>query len=536
MKGKNKTERKFRTNIYEKKNDKLSRRNLIKALAGIPFLGILAFDEFNALSAGSATNLQYRIAEELGLNFQQSSLSNSQHPSPIKGDKLKIGFIGFGNRARALASGLGYLHPLHIEEKKKSGDLEKWMKQEDLNVELVGICDVFDLHADIGMETARNGLRVNGEKGTGLNVKRFHTYKDLLKDQDIDAVIIATPDHHHAQISTEAIKSGKHVYCEKSISLTEEELFKLYDTVKSSDRVFQLGHQIIQNSVFQQAKEVIDKNVLGKISLIETTSNRNSADGAWIRHLNAKGEPKPGNENLIDWNQWLGNAPTVPFSIDRFYNWTKFFDYNTGVLGQLFTHEYDAINQLLGIGIPKSVSSLGGVYYWKDNRDMPDVLTSVFDYPEKELTMTYSATLGNSFSRGRRIMGHDATMELGRSMKVTADKNSTQFANQIRNGTFGTSDPILTISPEYEIDAVSGATSTENYYASRGLTDTVINGLQIDTTHLHIKEWIDCIRYGGKPSDNIDKAFEEGITVLMAHKSYVEQRRVEWDSVQRKII
>ncbi|MDT0687226.1 hypothetical protein [Autumnicola psychrophila] len=201
--------------------------------------------------------------------------------------------------------------------------------------------------------------------------------------------------------------------------------------------------------------------------------------------------------------------------------------------GQLFTHEYDAINQLLGIGIPKSVSFLGGVYYWKDNWDMPDVLTSVFDYPEKELTMTYSATLGNSFSRGRRIMGHDATMELGRSMKVTADKNSTQFANQLRNGTFGTSDPILTISPEYEIDAVSGATSTENYYASRGLTDTVINGLQIDTTHLHIKEWIDCIRYGGKPSDNIDKAFEEGITVLMAHKSYVEQRRVEWDSVQR---
>src|SRR5690606_20389877 len=198
------------------------------------------------------------------------------------------------------------------------------------------------------------------------------------------AVIIATPDHHHARITIDAVQAGKHVYLEKSVCHTEEELHELYNVVRNSDRVFQLGHQITQNVVFQQAKEIIGKNILGKISLIETTSNRNTADGAWIRHLDARGNPKPGSLQTIDWEQWLGNAPKVPFTIDRYYNWTKFFDYDTGMLVHLFTHEYDAINQLLRVGIPKSAMASGGIYYWKDNREIPDVLHAVFEYPDKE--------------------------------------------------------------------------------------------------------------------------------------------------------
>src|SRR5690606_809452 len=192
----------------------------------------------------------------------------------------------------------------------------------------------------------------------------------------------------------------------------------------------------------------------------------------------------------IDWDQWLGSAPKVPFSRDRFYNWTKFFDYDFGVLGQLFTHEYDAINQLLRIGIPKSVVSSGGIYYWKDNRDIPDVLNCVFDYPDKELVMTYSATLASSRPRGRVIMGHDASMELGSSIKITADNDSTRYSKQIKEGTFNTKDPMLTISSDSGVDGVSGATANASYYASRGLTDAVINGRQVDITHLHLKEWI----------------------------------------------
>lgn len=516
-------------------DNQLNRRSILKALAGVPFLGVFAYQAVKDLSFDSSKERRFRIIKELGLETDHPS-NLTQNTAASKYDTLRIGIIGYGNRANALAKGLGFMHPQEAKERKKQNTFGDWMMQEDLNIELVGICDVFDLHAEKGMETARHGLRISGEEGATHPVKRYLTYQEMLNDKNVDAVMIATPDHHHARMSIEAIKAGKHVYCEKSVSLTEDELFELYDVVNSSDRVYQLGHQISQNLIFQRAKEIIDKNILGKITLIETTTNRNTASGAWIRDLDSKGNPKPGDLRSIDWDQWLGNAPKVPFSRDRFYNWTKFFDYDVGVLGQLFTHEYDAINQLLRIGIPKSVVSAGGIYYWKDNRDIPDVLNCVFDYPDKELVMTYSATLASSRPRGRVIMGHDASMELGSSIKLTADNDSTRYSKQIKEGIFNTNDPMLTISSDSGVDGVSGATANASYYASRGLTDTVINGRQVDITHLHIKEWIDCIRHGGTPSAGIEKSFEEGITTLMAHKAYVEKRRVEWDPVKRRIV
>ena len=507
-----------------------SRRTMLKALAGIPVVGLFAY-ELMRKNSYDRTN-EVRLIKELGLEDIQSPKKVS---SAVKGEMLRIGIIGFGNRAGQLASGLGFMHPDAMEKSRKNGRLNDWLTQESLNVAITGICDVFDLHAEKGLATARNEIQAGGGKPSGLPVKRYRTYQEMLADDSIDAVVIATPDHHHARITTDAVKAGKHVYCEKSIAHTEEELNEVYHAVRNSDRVFQLGHQITQNVVFQQAKEIIKKDILGKITLIETTTNRNSAEGAWIRHLDSKGNPKPGDMSTIDWDQWLGDRPKVPFSIDRYYNWTKFFDYDTGMLGQLFTHEYDAVNQLLRIGIPKSAVASGGIYYWKDNREIPDSLHAVFEYPERELTLMYSANLASSRSRGRVFMGHDASMGLGGTLSITADYDSTKYKDKIEKGLIDTNGPMLTVSPgSGKIDAVSSA--TEKYYASRGLTGTIINGRVVDVTHLHIKEWIDCIRNGGTPSDDIEKAYEEGITVLMAHKSYVEKRRVEWDPIQRKIV
>ncbi len=507
-----------------------SRRTMLKALAGIPVLGLMAYEVMEKNSYYKKN--EFNLIEELGLKDIQLP---TKIASAAKGDLLRIGIIGFGNRASQLASGLGFMHPADMENQRKNGKLNDWLTQENLNVAVTGICDVFDLNAEKGLATASNEIMAGGAKPSGLLVKRYRTYQEMLADDSIDAVIVATPDHHHARITTDAVNAGKHVYCEKSIALSEDELHEVYSAVKNSDRVFQLGHQITQNVVFQQAKEIMKRDILGKITLIESTVNRNSASGAWIRHLDENGNPKPGDLNSIDWEQWLGNRPKVPFTIDRFYNWTKFFDYDTGMLGQLFSHEYDSINQLLRIGIPKSVVSSGGIYYWKDNRDMPDTLQSVFEYPDRDLSLLFSATLANSRLRGRVFMGHDASMDLGGAMSITANYDSTKYKQQIENGNIDTNVPMLSISPgSGDIDAVSSA--TEQYYTSRGLTSTVVNGKNIDVTHLHLKEWIDCIRTGGETSDNIDLAFEEGITILMAHKSYVEKRRVEWDPIQRKIV
>jgi len=347
--------------------------------------------------------------------------------------------------------------------------------------------------------------------------------------------MIATPDHNHAPIAVAAAKAGKHVYCEKAPAHTEEQVFEVYNTVKNSNIVYQLGHQVPQSVVFQQARDIVKKDILGKITLIETTTNRNTADGAWIRNLDANGNPKPGDEKSIDWDQWLGPAPKVPFSLDRFYNWTKFFDYDIGLIGQLFTHEFDAVNQLLHIGIPKSVVSSGGIYFWKDNREMADMLNCVFEYPDKDLSLLYSASLSSSRSRGRVFMGHDASMELGNSIDITADRDSTRYQKQIQAGLIDTSGPMISFNPTSgKVDAVTSA--TEKYYAARGLISTNIAGRSVDITYLHIREWIDCIRSGKTPSANIEMAFQEGITCMMAHKAYVEKRRVEWDPVNRKIV
>lgn len=510
----------------------VKRRTLLKALAGIPVLGVFAYE----LVKKNTFDLQKknRLIEELGIGDIQAP-AILKNRSSGKGDLLRVGIAGFGARASTHANGLGYMHPSDVIKREKNNTLEDWLAQEDLNVALMGICDVFDLHAQRGIETAQNGIRPGEAQSSGLPVKRYRTFQEMIDDKDIDAVMIATPDHHHAPMSIAAAKAGKHVYCEKSIALNEAELNELYKTIKQSNIVFQLGHQITQSATFGQAKEIIKKGILGKITLVETTTNRNTPDGAWIRHLDANGNPKPGDERTIDWDQWLGATPRVPFSVDRYYNWQKWFAYETGMIGQLFTHEFDAVNQLLRIGIPKSVTSSGGIYYWKDNREMPDLLHCVFEYPDHDLTLLYSASLASSLSRGRVFMGHDASMELGSSVNITVDGNSTRYKKQIEAGIVDPSTPMISLNPNSgKVDAVT--TATEKYYASRGLISTTINGRETDLTYLHIKEWIDCIRNGGTPSSNIEMGFEEGIACLMAHQSYLKKRAVEWDPVNKKIV
>ena len=507
------------------------RRTMLKALIGIPVLGGFAFETLSKIAFDKQK--KNRVIEELGLENMNgpNSLKGS---SGANGNLIRIGIIGFGNRAVAHANGLGFMSLSDVEAFKKRNLFGDWLAQDNLNIALTGICDVFDLHAENGLEIARNGIRTTGAS-PNLEVKRYRHYQEMLDDKNIDAVMIATPDHHHAAITIAAAKAGKHVYCEKSVALTEAEVNEVYDAVKKSKIVYQLGHQIAQSIVFQQAKEIINKGILGKITLIETTTNRNSADGAWIRHLDKSGNPKPGDEKTIDWNQWMGSTPKVSFSTDRYYNWVKWFAYDSGVIGQLFTHEYDAVNQLLRIGIPHSAVASGGIYYWKDNREIPDSLHVVFEYPNKDLTLLYSANLACSKNRGRVFMGHDASMELGESIKITVDGESVRYKKQIDEGLINSSEPMISLNSNTgKADAVSGATS--KYYTARGLTTTNINGRQTDTTYLHIREWLDCIRNGGVTSANIERAYEEGITCVMATKSYAEKRRVEWDPINRKII
>jgi predicted dehydrogenase len=514
------------------KKDKIGRREVLKGLATVPVLGAFAYGVYKKKQYDRF--LKNNIADEVGMSYDAPEATK---PSDIKGKPIRVGLIGYGNRGKHLARGLGFAHPSFIENWKRSASknskdkrYEEYLQQEDLGVVVTAVCDIFSSYEKMAVEAGANIYREGNGGRMGADPKVYKTYHELCAALDVDAVIIGTPDHHHGPITIEAAKNGKHVYCEKPLTWTVEETYEVRNVVKESGIVFQLGHQGRQTDSYQKAQEAIDKGVLGPISLIEVTTNRNDPNGAWVYDIH-----KDANPNTIDWDQFLGPAPWHEFSLERFFRWRCWWDYSTGLSGDLLTHEYDAINQIMSIGIPESAMSTGGIYYYKDGRTVPDVLHTVFEFPKKDLSLLYSATLSSNKSRGKVIMGHDAWMELGQSLTVNADPRSTKYKQKINDGLIDPSLPLYSYVPgRKNVDAVTSA--TERYFAGRGLLYTYRGGKRVDTTHLHIKEWIDAIREGTQPSCNIDQGFEEAITAHMGTLSYKHNKKVFWDAENEKII
>ena len=509
-----------------------SRRDVIKSLATVPVLGAFAYGYYKKKRYDR--NLNSEILKELGMDQ-----GLPEHVAPVSsgGRKIRIGIIGYGIRGNQLMKGAGFVHPDWIDSirsahEKNSTDkrYQEYLEQEYLNIEINGVCDIFDIRSERALDAAGNVDRKGSEAGRQHEAKSYRTYNELLAADDIDAVIIAAPDHWHGPITIEAAKNGKHVYCEKPMTWTVEETYEVRKAVKENNIVFQLGHQGRQTESYIKAREAIQNNLLGEVSLIEVTTNRNTPNGAWVYPIHPDASP----EN-IDWKQFIGQAPWHDFNLERFFRWRCWWDYSTGLSGDLLTHEYDAMNQILDLGIPQYASSSGGIYYFKDGRTVPDVLQTVFEFPDKNLSMLYSASLASSKDRGKVIMGHDGNMELGQSLTIMADRNSTRYADKIKDKVIDPSRPIYTYIPgRKNVDAVSSA--TEQYFAGRGLLYTYRNGRRVDTTHLHIKEWLEAIRNGDKTSCNIDMGFEEAMTAHMGTIAYREGRRVEWDAENEKII
>lgn len=505
-----------------------NRRDFLKGIATLPVLGLYAYSLGKKISFSE--NNKKELIKEFKLKLQDQLFEEEKSSEGL----IRIGMIGLGSRGQSLARSLGYPPISWIEEipkkNKNSLSLESFFNQYDLNIQITGICDVFDVHTQEGLELAKTKITKDGISSLSHHVKRYNNYLEMVNSKDIDAVIIAAPDHLHAQIAIDAVKAGKNVYLEKCMTRTIDETIELYHIVKNSSVVFQLGHQNRQQESFYIAKEIFKKGLLGKVTLIEVASNRNTEHGAWNRAIHPK-----GNENTIDWKQFLGSHPYRAFDKDRYFNWQKYFDYGTGVCGQLFSHEFDALNQMMDLGIPKSASATGGIFYHKDGRDTPDIFSAIFDYPDKELTLTYNASLANSKNRGKLIMGSDGTLEVGSGLLMNADADSLQYKEEIEKGKLDISRPFLAYSPtSAEIDAITSATT--KYYQDKGYGLTLRNGKWLYTTHLHLKDWLDCIRHGGTPRCDIEKGLEEAITCHMATVSYLEKRRVEWDMKNMRLV
>ncbi len=509
----------------------IGRRDLLKGLATIPVLGVFAYGIYRRKKLENI--YRNNILDELNIVPGPVKLLKEAKKENI----IRLGIVGFGGRGRHLLRASGFAEPQWIDDNKKAAKsdrfntiYEDYMDQEDMNLVVNGICDIFDIHAEEALLAGMN-IHREGIKGrTGKKPERFLNYKDLVSSPDIDAVIIATPDHWHAPVAIEAAKNGKHVYCEKPMTWSVKETYELVKAVKENNIIFQLGHQGIQNEYCSAAKQIIDENILGNISLVELTTNRNSPNGAWVYPIHPEANP-----DNIDWRQFIGQAPWHGFSLERFFRWRCWWDYGLGLSGDLMTHEYDLVNQLMGIGIPYSAVSSGGIYFFKDGRTVPDVIQTTMEYPDRNLSLLYSATLSSEVHRGTLIMGHDASMEINGGLKVKVESNSTRFRKKIENGRIDPNVPVYNYIPgKNNIDGI--VSPTEQYFAQRGLLYTYRDGQRVDTTFLHIKEWIDCIKTNTQPSDNIDKGFEEAITAHMSAISYRENRKVFWDKDRQRII
>ncbi len=512
-------------------NKKMNRRDILKGLATVPVLGVFAWGYYKKRKYDRV--LKKVIRDELGMEYAPPVMATG----PASGRQLRVGVIGYGHRGPQLMKAAGFLPPSVIDDMRKAAEknpMDKryrdFMEQDDLNIVINGICDIFDIHAEEQMAAAANLHKEGSEGKPAYPVKRYRTYKELMAADDIDAVIIAAPDHWHAPMTIEAARNGKHVYCEKPMTWNVPETYLVRDEVKKSGIVFQLGHQGRQTESYIKAKEAVGKNLLGKINLIEVTTNRNSPNGAWVYPIHPKASPLN-----IDWKQFIGQAPWHDFDLKRFFRWRCWWDYSTGLSGDLFTHEYDAMNQILGLGIPQYASGSGGIYYYKDGRTVPDVQHEVFEYPDRNLTLMYSATLASDKERGKVVMGHDGWMEVGSTLNVYADRESDRYRKLIKSGKIDPSLPIYSYSPgRKNLDAIT--TATEKYFAGRGLLYTYRGGKRVDTTHLHIKEWLESIRKGTQPSCNINRGFEEAITNQMGVIALRQGRRVEWDPDKERII
>ena len=262
-------------------------------------------------------------------------------------------------------------------------------------VECVAAADLYDGRHELAREIV------------GKPITTTRRYKELLDDKSIDAIVIAVPDHWHKQVVVDALAAGKDVYCEKPFSHNPEDGLAMVEAAKKTNRIVQAGAQRTSSVICAKANELYTQGAIGELSLIEATLGRNDPTGAW------EYPPPPDlSPETLDWDTWQGTAPKKAFDPLAFARWRCWKEYGTGVAGDLLVHLISGMQRVLGINeVPKKVSAFGGIYRWKDGRNMPDVQAVLFEYANVPVYMRLS--LGTESTEVTRFMGSKGILEMG---------------------------------------------------------------------------------------------------------------------------
>ena len=269
-------------------------------------------------------------------------------------------------------------------------------------VKLVAVCDLY------------TGRLQRAKELWGDDIFGTRDYREILNREDIDAVIIATPDHWHIKISTEALKAGKNVYCEKPMVQNFDEGHPLIQAWKQSGKVMQIGSQGMSSLGNEKAKQLYEDGAIGEIVMLDMFNDRYSAEGAWQYPI-----PPDANPDTVDYDTFLGRAPKVPFELKRFFRWRNYRDYGTGVAGDLFVHAFSTLHYVISSNGPERAQATGGLRYWDDGRDVPDVSITLYDFPKTNTHAAFNAAFrvnfiaGNGGGGGFRLVGTEGEMEIG---------------------------------------------------------------------------------------------------------------------------
>lgn len=270
----------------------------------------------------------------------------------------------------------------------------------------------------------------------GKDVSTTRDYREILARTDIDAVLINTPDHWHAQMAVEAMEAGKAVYIEKPVIQQVKDGHKIIAAQKKTGQTAIVGSNGFRDPLYQKAKELIRAGAIGQLNVVESVVSRNDAMGAWQYSI-----PSDASEKTIDWNAFLGSAPKRAFDADRFFRWRKYWDYGTGVSGDMFVHRLSGLHFMLDSKGPVQISATGGVRYWNDGREAPDVLMALLDYPETASHAAFTLILKANFADGSdggpsyRFIGSEGVLDITwGKLTVTSSPRSTPTEKSMVEG------------------------------------------------------------------------------------------------------
>jgi len=409
-------------------------------------------------------------------------------------DRIRIATIGFG--------GMG------------SGDTAYALSVP--GVELAAVCDVYD------------GRLTRAREIYGSQIFTTRDYREILARKDVDAVIIGTPDHWHSRISIEALDAGKDVYCEKPMVQSVGEGQAVIAAQQRSGRIFQVGSQYVTSLVYQKARDLLQSGALGQLNMVEAWLDRNTALGAWQYSI-----PPDASPANIDWDRFLGNAPKRTFEPIRLFRWRNYRDYGTGVAGDLFVHLLSGLHFATGSLGPERVVATGGLRYWKDGRDVPDVMLAMLDYPAQPTHPEFTLALRVDFKCGLgqeqfgfRFVGSEGTMTTGYS-ELTLSNAPPEAEPGYTIGTFpkAVQEQFLKQYREKypEIRPSAGSVRPDKqfrYQPPEGY----------DAHRDHHRVFYEAVRSRKRPYEDAVFGFRAAGPALLANVSYFDKRVCHWDA------